>query len=214
MTRWSSPARPASQLRHGLWRSRVWVKATSEIGLPGLHFHDLRHAGNMLAAETGATLRDLMGHSTTRAALIYLHGSDARQREIAGALSRHAEQHIADPSRAPTAAATAPKILLATLMLDVRKQIRPPNLEPSDRHNRMRGRICDLRWCLRYGSQKVIAGGRPGSALARRQVQDAGLVVQAAVTACSVPAAAWPMCGRTPQDHPRQRRARLPDPDR
>jgi integrase len=88
-------------LRHGLWRSRVWVKATSQIGLPGLHFHDLRHAGNMLAAETGATLRELMdrmGHSTTRAALIYLHGSDARQREIADALGRRAEQQIADPS--------------------------------------------------------------------------------------------------------------------
>jgi integrase len=88
-------------LRHGLWRSRVWVKATSQIGLPGPHFHDLRHAGNMLAAESGATLRELMdrmGHSTTRAALIYLHGSDARQREIADALGRRVEQQIADPS--------------------------------------------------------------------------------------------------------------------
>ena len=40
---------------------------------------------------------DRMGHSTTRAALIYLHGSDARQREIADAVNRRAQQ-IADPS--------------------------------------------------------------------------------------------------------------------
>ena len=50
----------------------------------------------MLTAATGATLRELMdrmGHSTTtRASLIYLHGSDARQHEIAGALSHHAQQ--------------------------------------------------------------------------------------------------------------------------
>ena len=85
-------------LRHGLFRSRVWVKATHRVGLPGLHFHDLRHTGNMLAAATGATLRELMdrmGHSTTRAALIYLHGSDARQHEIAGVLSHQAQQQIA-----------------------------------------------------------------------------------------------------------------------
>ena len=85
-------------LRHGLFRSRVWVKATHQVGLPDLHFHDLRHTGNMLTAATGATLRELMdrmGHSTTRAALIYLHGSDARQHEIAGALSHQARQQVA-----------------------------------------------------------------------------------------------------------------------
>jgi hypothetical protein len=35
-----------------------------------------------MAATAGATLRELMdrmGHSTTKAALTYLHGSDARQ---------------------------------------------------------------------------------------------------------------------------------------
>lgn len=86
-------------LRHGLFRSRVWVKATSKVGLADLHFHDVRHAGNMLTAATGATLRELMdrmGQSTTRAALIYLHGSDVRQREIADALSRLTEERIAN----------------------------------------------------------------------------------------------------------------------
>src|SRR5215471_8954612 len=40
-------------------------------GLPRIHFHDLRHTGNQLAADAGASLRELMdrmGHSTARAA--------------------------------------------------------------------------------------------------------------------------------------------------
>ena len=39
----------------------------------------------------GATLRELMdrmGHDSERAALIYLHGSDARQHQIADTLSK------------------------------------------------------------------------------------------------------------------------------
>jgi integrase len=39
------------------------------IGAPGLYFHDLRHTGNQLVADTGAGLRDLMarmGHDSAR----------------------------------------------------------------------------------------------------------------------------------------------------
>ena len=71
-----------------------WRKATAEAGVPALHFHDLRHTGNTWAAETGATLRDLMdrmGHSTTRAALIYLHKTAGRDQRIADALSKLVE---------------------------------------------------------------------------------------------------------------------------
>lgn len=52
------------------------------------HFHDLRHTGNTLAA-SGASLRELMtrmGHSTPRAALIYQHMVNGRDREIADRL--------------------------------------------------------------------------------------------------------------------------------
>jgi integrase len=58
--------------------------------VPAVHFHDLRHTGNTLAAENGATLRELMdrmGHSSSRAALIYLHVSKGRARHIADTLS-------------------------------------------------------------------------------------------------------------------------------
>ncbi|MFE2988522.1 tyrosine-type recombinase/integrase [Streptomyces sp. NPDC059262] len=41
-----------------------------------LHFHDLRHTGNTLASAAGASTRELMtrmGHTSSRAALIYQH---------------------------------------------------------------------------------------------------------------------------------------------
>jgi integrase len=74
---------------------RIWDKARRSVGVPGLHLHDLRHTGNTLAAETGATLRELMdrmGHRSTRAALIYLHARDHRDKEIAMGI----DQMVAD----------------------------------------------------------------------------------------------------------------------
>lgn len=70
--------------------NRLWRKACSDAGIKGLHFHDLRHTGNTLAASTGASTRELMsrmGHSTARAALIYQHASVDRDRLIADAVS-------------------------------------------------------------------------------------------------------------------------------
>ncbi|MCM0673915.1 tyrosine-type recombinase/integrase [Micromonospora phytophila] len=58
--------------------------------LDDLTFHDLRHTGQTLAAQTGATLADLMkrlGHSSMTATRRYLHAIDGRDREIARALS-------------------------------------------------------------------------------------------------------------------------------
>lgn len=84
-------------LRHNNFRRRHWLLALEAADLTGIHFHDLRHTGNALTAGTGATLRELMdrmGHSSTRAALIYLHGSDTRQREIAKSLSKVAQQEL------------------------------------------------------------------------------------------------------------------------
>ncbi|MFF5492329.1 site-specific integrase [Streptomyces aquilus] len=70
--------------------NRLWHKACADAGIKGLHFHDLRHTGNTLAASTGASTRELMarmGHSTARAALIYQHASVERDRLIADAVS-------------------------------------------------------------------------------------------------------------------------------
>lgn len=70
-----------------------WSAAVEAVGVPELHFHDLRHTGNMLAARTGAGLRDLMrrmGHDNVRAALIYQHATSDADRRIADALDADA----------------------------------------------------------------------------------------------------------------------------
>ncbi|WP_308120074.1 tyrosine-type recombinase/integrase [Streptomyces bambusae] len=83
--------------------NRLWRKACEKAGIKGLHFHDLRHTGNTLAASTGASTRELMtrmGHSTARAALIYQHAGADRDRLIADALSdlvRKGRQGTAGP---------------------------------------------------------------------------------------------------------------------
>lgn len=84
-------------LQHSRFRQRVWVPALKAAGLTGVHFHDLRHTGNTLAASAGASLRELMdrmGHDSERAALIYLHGSDARQQAIADTLDKMAREEL------------------------------------------------------------------------------------------------------------------------
>ena len=74
---------------------RIWVKACAKAGAPGVHFHDLRHTGGTLAAAAGASLKELMarlGHSSTRAALIYQHATRDRDQAIAAALGDLARQ--------------------------------------------------------------------------------------------------------------------------
>jgi len=74
---------------------RIWVKACARAGTPGVHFHDLRHTSGTLAAATGASLKELMarlGHSSTRAALIYQHATRGRDQAIAMALGDLARQ--------------------------------------------------------------------------------------------------------------------------
>jgi integrase len=79
-------------MQRGNFNKRVkWVESVAAVGAPGLHFHDLRHTGNTLAASSGASTRELMhrmGHSTMRAALIYQHATSERDREIASAMDR------------------------------------------------------------------------------------------------------------------------------
>lgn len=73
-------------LRNTNFNRRVWARALQDADLPKIHFHDLRHTGNTLAANAGASIRELMermGHSSTRAAMIYQHSTDERQREVA-----------------------------------------------------------------------------------------------------------------------------------
>jgi hypothetical protein len=72
--------------------------------MSGLHFHDLRHVGGTLAAGTGASLKELMarlGHSSTRAAMIYQHATRDRDQAIAKALGGLVQQLRATTADGP-----------------------------------------------------------------------------------------------------------------
>jgi integrase len=93
----TSTGRP---IRRGTFNNIVgWRKAVASVGVPDLHFHDLRHTGNMLAADSMVSTRDLMarmGHDSMTAALIYQHAT------------RRADQRIADHLGARLAELTDP----------------------------------------------------------------------------------------------------------
>ena len=62
-----------------------------------IHVHDLRHTGNTLTGEAGASLAELMnrmGHSSTRAARVYLHVRDEPDRQLAAKLDRMARREL------------------------------------------------------------------------------------------------------------------------
>ncbi|MDO5503479.1 MAG: site-specific integrase [Actinomycetia bacterium] len=70
---------------------RHWIRARQAAGRPDLRVHDLRHTGAVLAAQSGATLAELMariGHSTPQAALRYQHAALGRDAEIADRMSK------------------------------------------------------------------------------------------------------------------------------
>ncbi|MEU3033697.1 tyrosine-type recombinase/integrase [Streptomyces griseoaurantiacus] len=69
---------------------RKWRRARVAAGLPdGFRFYDLRHTGHTLSTRSGATLKDTMvraGQSSEKAALIYQHSDEERQRDVAAGL--------------------------------------------------------------------------------------------------------------------------------
>lgn len=69
---------------------KVFYPARKAAGREDLTFHGLRHTGATLAAQTGATLAELMarlGHTTSAAAMRYQHAAAGRDAEIARRLS-------------------------------------------------------------------------------------------------------------------------------
>jgi integrase len=97
LDRWTAPNRDAfvfsGPMSDGLRRATfnsAWDRARTKVGLEHLHFHDLRHTGNTMAAATGASTKELMarmGHASPRAALIYQHATAERDTAIAEGLS-------------------------------------------------------------------------------------------------------------------------------
>jgi len=83
------PGPDGTHLAHSsyLWQ---FARARTAAGRPDLRPHDLRHTAAVMAAQTGATLAELMarlGHSTPSAALIYQHAAAGRGKVIAQRLS-------------------------------------------------------------------------------------------------------------------------------
>lgn len=71
-----------------------WYGARQAAGRDDLRFHDMRHTGAVLSAQTGATVAELMhrlGHTTAGAAMRYQHAAAERDHEIARRLSALAE---------------------------------------------------------------------------------------------------------------------------
>ncbi len=84
------------QLAHSslLWQFK---RAAEAAGRDDLTPHALRHTGAVLAAQSGATLAELMarlGHATPDMAMRYQHAATGRDRVIAEALSRLVEPRV------------------------------------------------------------------------------------------------------------------------
>jgi integrase len=80
---------------------KVYYPARKAAGREDLRWHDLRHTGAVLAAQTGATLAELMGrlgHSTPGAAMRYQHAAADRDAEIARRLSELHDRMDVDES--------------------------------------------------------------------------------------------------------------------
>lgn len=84
------PSPQGIQLTTSTLYASFWP-ARKAAGRPDLRWHDLRHTGAVLAAQSGATLAELMarlGHSTPGAAMRYQHAAQGRDAIIAEKLSK------------------------------------------------------------------------------------------------------------------------------
>jgi hypothetical protein len=126
-----------------------------------LHFHDLRHTGNALAAQ-GAGLRELMarmGHSSTRAALIYQHASRERERAIGAAASALIEASL--PTSKGHAGARSP--IPPAHRVPLRNDESAPDLRPGRSE-----RVTGIEPALSAWEQDAPHDGVCGSDLPRR----------------------------------------------
>jgi integrase len=89
------PSADGQPMRRSNFRRRVWEPATTDVGLTGFRFHDLRHTAATLAAASGASLKALMariGHASAAAALRYQHVIDGQDADIVRYLERFGEE--------------------------------------------------------------------------------------------------------------------------
>lgn len=85
-----TPSAFYGRLPEGHRPGQGWFAARHAAKRDDLAFHHLRHTGAVLAAQSGATIADLMarlGHSTPAAAMRYQHSASERDKAIAVRLS-------------------------------------------------------------------------------------------------------------------------------
>lgn len=90
-------------LREAVWQHE-WAAARAPVGVPQLHFHDLRHVAATLAAATGADVKEIMyriGHSSPQAALRYQHATARRDSAIAEGISNVIQRERSAPAKTP-----------------------------------------------------------------------------------------------------------------
>ena len=78
---------------------RDWDRARIAAGRPDLRFHDLRHTGGTMAAEVGATTKQLMrrlGHANPAMAMLYQHATDRADADVAARLGARRSEAVAD----------------------------------------------------------------------------------------------------------------------
>lgn len=84
-------------LHRGAWGQRMkWPELVSGMGMEGVHFHDLSHAGNISASRAGMSTKDLMarmGLDDMRAALICQGATSDADHMIADRLSALVDEH-------------------------------------------------------------------------------------------------------------------------
>jgi hypothetical protein len=163
----------------------VWHAARSAAGRDDLKFHHLRHTGAVLAAQSGATLADLMGrpgHTTPAMAMIYQHTAADRDRLIADRLSQialgnqsplrvKASRSAAKPRRARSTDLDQPTLLdddaLAHIHLSGCEQFHERALHGLQS-------VAFEGWCTKYscelGFQQRNAQGHDGQDQRKRRV--------------------------------------------
>lgn len=85
-----------AQLQH------AFEKAREEVHLEQYHFHDIRHSGLTLSAQSGATTRELMqraGHTTMSAAMKYQHAADERGKVVAASMNAAIQAAMTKPAQ-------------------------------------------------------------------------------------------------------------------
>ncbi len=90
----------------------AWNRARTAAGVPDARFHDLRHAAATLAAQHGATEREVMaqlGHASPDAARRYQHAAEERRRLLADRVADVIAMARATPGTAPSARHPGPK---------------------------------------------------------------------------------------------------------